>query len=213
MYRTGGRLTADADIDEEEGALCVLVTVAPAESVVVTTTAATVVVVAIAAIPFDPDIGTTTVVLLTYVEPSVFDSVSTSTAADPVAFPIPVAALVSVLVTVAPFESVVVTTTTPAAPVAPGTVLVNVLPLESVPVVTRAAPATPVLAAPRSALRALSRPSTFELYTVGSAERKAGGVAAVRADSSMLLMSPDMEAAEAADWTATPKGTARVGGM
>ncbi len=70
-----------------------------------------------------------------------------------------------------------------------------------------------MLAAPRSALRALSRPSTFELYTVGSAERKAGGVAAVRADSSMLLMSPDMEAAEAADWTATPKGTARVGGM
>lgn len=65
MHSTGGRLTADADTAEEGGALCVLVTVAPAESVVVTTTAATVVVVAIAAVPFDPDIGTTTVVLLT----------------------------------------------------------------------------------------------------------------------------------------------------
>ncbi len=43
--------------------------------------------------------------------------------------------------------------------------------------------------------------------------RKGGGVSAVRADSTIELMSPVTLAAEAALWTATPNGTARLWGM
>ena len=160
----------------------------PTEFVVVSTTAATVVV----ALPLDPVVIITSVVEVTYVEPNEFDSVSTSTAADPAAEAEP---------------------EPEPDPVCGGIVLVNVAPVESVAVVTRATPEMPVLAALRRALRAASSELRFDEKTVGSADRKDGGVAAVRADSTMLLMSPVTEAAEAALCTATPKGTASVDGM
>lgn len=124
---------------------------------------------------------------------------------------------VVVLKLVLPAESVFVRTkTAPAPPGALVTVLVKTDPPESVPVVvvTLAAPLPkPVLAAPRSALTALSRLCRFDWYALGTLDRKAGGVAAVRAESTMLLMSPVTLAADAADCTATAKETTWLDGM
>ena len=177
------------------------VTVEPAVSVVVTTRTGEDVDVTVE--PAESVVvKTAPLVVVTYVDPAEFVVVRTSTGA----------ALVDVLVYVDPAESVVVITVAAAA-AEPGIVLVYVLPAVSVTVVTRGAPEIPVLATPRKALMADSRDTKFDEYCVGRAVRKGGGVAAVRADSTMELMSPVTLAAEAALWTAMPKGTARDCGM
>jgi hypothetical protein len=71
----------------------------------------------------------------------------------------------------------------------------------------------PVLAAPLRALMALSRLTMLDWYWLGIAVRKAGGFVAVRADCTIELISPVMPWVEAADWTATPKGTATEAGI
>jgi hypothetical protein len=75
------------------------------------------------------------------------------------------------------------------------------------------APAMPVEATPRRALIADSSDWMFGRYCEGMAARKAGGVEAARAELMMDWISPVTPAAEAALWTATPKGNAMDAGM
>ena len=70
-----------------------------------------------------------------------------------------------------------------------------------------------LLTACLSELIADSMPWTLDWYSEGMAVRKGGGVAAVRADCTIELMSPVMLATEAADWTATPTATTMDGGI
>lgn len=73
------------------------------------------------------------------------------------------------------------------------------LPALLVLVTTRDAPAIPVLAAPRSALMALSKLTILDWYWDGIAVRNGGALVAVRADCTIELMSPVIPWAEAAD--------------
>ena len=120
-----------------------------------------------------------------------------------------IGAIVSKIVEPALFVVVI----TNGFPLDPGIVVTTVLPAELTVVLTIGAPGIPVLAAPRRLLMADSREATLPLYAEGTAERKAGGVAARSADWTMELMSPVTPAAEAALWIATPMGTAALVGM
>lgn len=70
-----------------------------------------------------------------------------------------------------------------------------------------------LLRASRMVLSAASTCPMLARYWVGTAVRKAGGVAAVRAEVTMELMLPVMPAAAAADWMATPRPGRMLGGM
>ena len=128
-----------------------------------------------------------------------------------------------------PAEFVIVSTTTAPGPVngsvevnsepfdlvcvsIPGIVVVSTKPLV-VSVVTFACPGTSPWPIALSELTAISRLEMMGWYWVGMALRKAGGVAAMRAEVTMELMSPVMLADEAAAWTATPRPGRRDCGM